>query len=516
MLRFSPSALRHALDEALTTHGVSADAGLCVAYSGGLDSTVLLHALARLSAGAADRRVRAVHVDHRLQAQSTEWARRCCVTARSLGVELLQVQVEVARHAGDGLEAAAREARYAALRAALYPGEVLLTAHHADDQLETLLLALLRGAGVRGLSAIPHVQPFGPGWLVRPLLAFPRGELAAWAQRERLEWVHDPSNENTGFDRNYLRHRVLPVLRERWPAAALSAARSAAHLHEGQRVLDAIAASDAAGASAGACLRVASLRALDPMRRRNVLREWIRRHGVRAPSARKLASIEHDMLNARADRVPCAALEGAELRRHGGLLYLLAALPALSGPDLAFDREWLAHRRLELPAGLGRLRLVPAHAASARARHTIAAEKLTWPLRVRFRAGGESLRPSGDAHHRKLKKLLQSARVLPWWRGRVPLIYSGERLVAVGDLWVAHEFAARDDAPSLRVVWEDAPAWQAAESAPDATPEAAPEPAAHSTPEPAPDPAPEPTPQAAPSPDHNDRGQPPKATRGPG
>lgn len=462
-----------------------ADMRLCLSYSGGLDSTVLLHAARRLCLEGAPWRLRAIHIDHGLQTSSAQWARHCADTASSLGVEFLQIRVQVAPEAPEGLEAAARRARYDALRVALRPQELLLTAHHADDQLETMLLALLRGAGLRGLSAMPVLQPFGGGWLLRPLLAFTRADLERWAKREHLQWIRDPSNEQISHDRNYLRHRIAPVLRERWPAGARSAARSAAHLAEAQAMLDELAAADLAAVSEGPCLNVEALRTYPAARRRQMLRYWLREAGVRAPSARKLAALEHDMLGAGSDRVPCVQLEGAQVRRYRGLLYCLRSLPAEPGhpvgaggsvPAPRDTLEWHIEQALELPEGLGRMRMQVldptgirsederSAAASGQALGEtgdppgIALSRLKSPLQVRFRQGGESLRPAGQAHRRKLKKLLQSAGVLPWWRERLPLVYSEGRLLAVGDLWIEQEFAARQGEPAARIVWEDRPA----------------------------------------------------------
>ncbi|HKR35581.1 MAG TPA: tRNA lysidine(34) synthetase TilS [Steroidobacteraceae bacterium] len=441
---FSPSALLACIESLVPR----TSAELCVAYSGGLDSTVLLHALARAIADRAHYRMRAAHVDHQLHPDSASWRGQCGRVAQSLQVEFVPLIVSVAASAEMGVEAAAREARYAALREILKPNEVLLTAHHADDQLETMLMALLRGAGLRGLSGVPSVQIFGGGWLARPLLEFGRAELEEWARAEQLQWLEDPSNVNTSFDRNFLRHRVLPALRERWPAAAHSATRSTAHLREAGRLLDMLAAADLETVAIGACLALPRLASLAPARRRNVLRHWIRQQGMRVPSTRKLATIERDLLIAREDRLPCVEWDGVQVRRHRGLLYCMRQRPSFEPADTL---AWNVSQVLELPAQLGRLRV------QRDALGGLAVARLPEALQVHFRHGGEELQPAGDAHHRKLKKLLQDARVLPWWRDRVPLIYAAERLVAVGDLWIAEEFAARGGEDALRIVWEERP-----------------------------------------------------------
>ena len=419
-----------------------------VAYSGGLDSTVLLVAIARIR-DELGKQVRALHIDHQLQQSSAHWAKRCERTADELDVPFRHVRVDV-NVGNEGVEAGARRARYDALRREMSDGEALLTAHHADDQLETMLLALLRGAGPRGLSASPAVRSFGPGWLVRPLLDFTRSDLERWAREEQLTWVADPMNESISFDRNYLRHEIVPRLRTRWPAAALSAVRSATLVHESAQLLETLAKIDMRSLGIDGCLDVSGLRELPGPRRRNVLRQWLRSHGVRAPSARRLAAIDHDMLVAQHDRVPSARVDGSEIRRHRNLLYCISTLPQV--PDSALS--WDVVSPFVLPRGLGELRLEPTVGSG------IATASLPRTLRVAFRRGGETLRAAGEAHRRSLKKRLQEANVLPWWRGRLPIIYAGDRLVAVGDLWVSAPFAAQAGEPGLRVVWIDKPAMQ--------------------------------------------------------
>jgi tRNA(Ile)-lysidine synthase len=424
------------------------DAAVCVAFSGGLDSTVLLHSFAQLAAEQGSYRVRAIHIDHGLHADSALWRDHCERQARALQVEFTAIRVNVIGIEEVGLEAAARDARYDAFVKELRAGEYLLVGHHADDQLETMLLALMRGAGVLGLGGMQVVEPFANGILLRPLWNFAREELEAWARAQALQWLTDPSNDNHSLDRNFIRHRIASALRERWPAAAQTALRSSQHLQEAWRTLEQLAAIDAGPAIDGDCLSVAALGALNPERRRNLLRYWIRRRGARAPSTRKLAGIEHDMLAASPDRVPCVGWDGWEIRRHRGWLYCEQKLPPLA-TELTLD--WPAHTSLELPAGLGTLRISPG------APGRLSAVKLPATLTVRFRAGGETLQPAGHAIHHKLKKLLQASAILPWWRERLPLVYAGKQLVAVGDLWIADEFAARNGEPAVSVVWEERP-----------------------------------------------------------
>lgn len=442
---FSPATLLASLERHLPA---GASGALCVGFSGGLDSSALLHALAIALRDHPRYHVRAIHIDHQLHPSSAQWQADCEQVARAVGVACFTRQVSVPLDSGAGTEASARTVRYAAFRELLQDGEALLTAHHADDQLETLLLALVRGAGVHGLAGMPACHAFGRGWHLRPLLDVPRAEIESWARQVGLRWLDDPSNRHTGFSRNYLRHEVIPLLRKRWPAITPTAARAAQHLGEAAELLDAIAAADLAAASVGQCLSVAALRVLDPPRRSNLLRHWLRKCGARSPSTRKLAGLEYDMLAAQNDRLPVVAWDDFEVRRYRELLYAGPASCAAPG-ERTLDWDWRSS--LQLGEGLGLLRTEIVRGQG------LARAKLPPSLYVGFRRGGEELQLPGHARHRDLKKLLQEADILPWWRQRIPLIHVREELVAVADLWIAHEFAAHSDEEGVRIFWEGHP-----------------------------------------------------------
>jgi tRNA(Ile)-lysidine synthase len=444
-MKFSPETLWAHLQPHLPSQ---AEAQLCVAFSGGLDSTVLLVALSHQLRSRRDFRLRAVHIDHRLQSASAQWTQHCFDLARTLDIDCVARQVSIDTEAEEGIEAAARTARYRALSEMLNPGEILLTAHHADDQLETVLLALARGAGLAGLAAMSPCQSFAHGTHVRPMLPFTRDEIEHWARSHSLAWISDPSNMNAQFSRNLLRSEVTPSLKRRWPSIARTASRSASHLADAESLLDELAMVDQREAQAGSCLRIASLASMSSARRRNLLRYWLRERGARAPSTRKLFALEQDMLNAADDRNPRVTWDGFEVRRYRGLLY---AGPSSPRPAVLHHFEWKWRDPLELGNGLGRLRVAP---SSTRG---LDEARLPAKLRVEFRQGGERLQPSGRAHHHELKKLLQEASVLPWWRKYVPLIWSGDALVAVGDLWIAEEFTTQTPTRAVEIVWERRP-----------------------------------------------------------
>lgn len=294
---------------------------LCVGFSGGIDSTALLAALAVRRN--AQTRLRALHVDHRLHAHSRRWAAQCKALAESFEVPLQVITAKVDRSRGTSLEAQARKARYDIFRRELAAGEVLLTAHHEDDQLETVLLQLFRGAGVAGLAAMPDLARFGHGWLARPLLPLSHASLELWARARRLVWIDDETNEDERFDRNYLRHQLLPLIKARWPGAAHSVSRSARHAAEAQRLLNALALADVERAAEGEALSVKALRRLSPDRRRNALRFWITQRGAQAPNTSRLDELAGPLLDARPEASPKVAWSGTVVQRRADLLWLM-------------------------------------------------------------------------------------------------------------------------------------------------------------------------------------------------
>jgi tRNA(Ile)-lysidine synthase len=420
-------------------------ASLCVAMSGGLDSTLLLVALARLfEQRKAAGGLRAIHVDHGLHPDSASWAAACREQARACAVPYDELRIVVPRGSGESPEAAARGARYAALAARLAAGEVLLTAHHADDQLETVLLQWLRGGGLQAMAGMAPLRRLGAdAWHGRPLLEFRREDLARWAVEQGLRWQEDPSNLDLRFDRNYLRLAVLPALRQRWPAVATTAGRAAGYARDALEAEAAGVEQDLPRVLAGSALELLPLQELPEVRQRAVLRAWLAGLGLPAPSARTLAALRQDMRVAAPDRIPTVRWPGAIVRRYRGRLHAAASLDSASCAGVWLPRAdaryaWSAQSTLEMLPGVG---------------NGLSRERLPARLEVRQRTGGEAFLPAGCAHHRPLRKWLQEHDVLPWRRGSLPLLYADSRLVAVADLGVAADFAARPDEPSWRIAW---------------------------------------------------------------
>lgn len=390
-----------------------------IAFSGGLDSTVLLHLLADYARTHTAPPLRAIHIHHGLQPAADAWPAHCEHVCANLGVELRVVHVQVAP--GASLEQAARDARYAAFTKVVGPGEVLFTGQHRDDQAETLLFRLLRGAGLRGLTAMPAQRPLGQGSLARPLLAIARQQLHAYAQAQGLTWIEDPSNSDTAFARNYLRGEVFPVLQQRWPQTSQNLARCAEHLGEAQGLLDEVAQADLAKAEEGAAawvgldsLALAVLAALSPARQRNALQYWLSQR-TRLPDARHWAGWA-DLRDAAADAQPTWRLADGRLLRSNGRIWWLSG-DWLQAPQGEF--AWADSAcELTLP-GNGSVRLT--------------APKPLAGLTVRYRQGGEVLELAGRGR-RDLKRLLNELQVPPFVRSRLPLLYQGERLLAVANL----------------------------------------------------------------------------------
>ena len=391
-----------------------------IAFSGGLDSTVLLHLLASLAKSDSLPPLSAVHIHHGLQAAADAWPQHCQAVCDALGVPLLIERVTV--QPGASLERAARDARYAVFSSLTQADSVLLTGQHRDDQAETLLFRLLRGAGVRGLSAMPAQRPVGQGTLVRPLLDISRAELEAYAQTHQLTWIEDPSNQDRQFSRNYLRHQVMPLLTGRWPQAQASMARSAAHLREAQGLLDELAQIDLAQASTPhdfqwlglPSLELAPLAALSAARQRNAISHWLE-------AFTQLPDSDHwsgwtDLCEAASDASPIWRLANGELHRSAGRVWWLSG-HWLRTPMIGAD--W------QVPSSPLRL--------ADNGRVMFDGQNPCGPLRIAYRQGGEVMHLA-DRGHRDLKRLLNERAVPGFVRGRLPLLFRGDELLAVANL----------------------------------------------------------------------------------
>ena len=430
--------LTRAIDAALAA---VPPAPVWIGLSGGVDSSTLLACAAR-STALRERGLRALHVHHGLHADADRWAEHAVAFAAQHKVPCSVTRVRVDAR-GQGIEAAARNARHAAFSAVLMPGATMLLAHHLEDQAETLLLRMLRGASVDGLGAMRPARALAAGSLLRPWLDQPRARIVEAARSLGIEWIEDPANADLRHDRSYLRQQVWPLLTGRFPALAERLARLAEHATSVSDELEGLAQrwlAELAGPNSRS-LSVAGLLALGDALFGAVLRRFARSLGVAPPGFHELGRLRREVLLAAVDANPILRWDGCEFRRYREHLYLLPQVATQSAPKI--ELSWAAGvAALELPAGLGQLRLVDGRG-----------EAIPAPidLTVRWRRGGECLRPAGSAHTRELRLLFQERGVPTWQRERVPLLFHGKELMAavgvassqrLGELW-----------PGISVVW---------------------------------------------------------------
>lgn len=414
---------------------------VAVALSGGLDSVVLLDILARL----APRRrfhLSGVHVNHQLSANAPQWARFCRALCRARGIPLRVAKVTVPR--GDSVEATARDARYEAFRG--LRADYIVLAHNQDDQAETLLLQLLRGAGVKGLAAMPlvRVEDRGPR-IVRPLLDVSRGEIERYARQRKLDWIEDESNVDTYYLRNFLRHDVLPVLATRYPGYRTTLARSARNFADAAQLLDELGARDAEGCLENGALAVAALRRLTPARAKNLLRYFLSARGVAMPGADRLDEALRQAVTAKGDAKVLVELGGARLRRFASRLYVVRDSGA---PPAVHAKTWRGQKTVAL-SELGGLLVFERTRGAGISLARLEARRVT----IGVRRGGERLQPDRRRPRRSLKNLFQEARIPPWQRDRTPLLSCDGDLVWAAGVGIDCRYQAAGDEPAIRPVW---------------------------------------------------------------
>lgn len=426
-------------------HGLTCplpDAPLLVGFSGGLDSTVLLHRLLRQRSGGGTDRLRAIHVHHALQPEADDWAEHCRQTCVEWDIPLQVVHMEVNRHSGLGLEAAARAARYAAFRSAMRNDDVLVLAHQRDDQAETFLLRALRASSLDGLRGMAAWRRFDPGWLWRPLLQCSRAQLLIEAQQHQLRWIDDPSNARADADRNFLRLQVLPLLRQRWPHADAALARSADLAAEAAGLLQDQDQADLARACEvhSTWLSVPALTALPAARQSRVLRAWVLALHLPPIPARGIDAVLGTLLPARHDAEAIFAWAGVRIARWRDRLH---AGPIPKPLPRDWQVSWSGHQPLPLPTG-GELELIGAPGFGA-------------PLHVHGRRGGERIRLRG--HHHALKQVLQTLDIPPWERRQMPLLSDADgQLLAAGDGIVSAAFGQWLGQTGASLRWQPAAA----------------------------------------------------------
>jgi len=412
---------------------------LWVAYSGGCDSHVLLHSLAALRSEITSE-IKAIHINHGLSPLANEWEEHCRVICEQLDVPYVAISVDASKKKTSP-EEAARHARYAEWKKLLNKDEIIFLAHHQDDQAETVLLQLLRGSGVKGLAAMPAQQNFSLGLLCRPMLGFLRKEIVSYAVEQNLNWIDDPSNFDTDFDRNFLRHDVVPLLETRWPSLKKTLSRSATHQADADQLLTELAFQDWHHVHEKSQINISALVKLSQKRQRNILRYWIANVcELILPDTVHLQRILDEVLTAAEDAKPEVIWRGGEVRRYQGLLY---AQKKHIEPE---NNTVLIWDDIEKPLVLNNNGLKLSATSSMGA--GLSQDKLkSAEISLKFRQGGESCRPVGRGQTHQLKKLFQEWQIPPWRRASVPLIYvNGELAQVVGHCY-CESFAASEGEP---------------------------------------------------------------------
>jgi len=424
-----------------------------VALSGGLDSSVLLHALVKANQALAQPlALAALHINHQLSPSSLEWQVHCQSVAESLGVDFFTETVNVDID-GKGIESAARDARYSVFTRFLSAQDCLLMGHHADDQSETMLLRLMRGAGVLGLSGIPITRALGDSCLLRPLLQQTREQLRAYAKEHALSWVEDESNDSEAFDRNYLRHQVMPLLAERWPQVNKRLTKTALHLQETHTLLHDLGRIDLQSLDArheryGVSIDWKALKQLSPERISNVMRYWCESQALSVPDSDQMQQIHEQFFSSSAMLTSAIVNWGdVELRQFNQRLYLMRRLEKFSSDknEITWDRK------TDFDMGSAGTLVLSKDSGRGIAFPDVFDEG---SISIRWRVGGERCTPEGRSSSQTVKKLLQEYKLETWLRDRVPLIYIGEQLAAVGDLWVCQEFASKEGDAVVNVSWD--------------------------------------------------------------
>jgi len=421
-----------------------AHSSILIGLSGGVDSVVLLHLLHKLAARFSWQ-LSALHVHHGISPNADAWADFCADLCARHHISLHIEHVDIAPLRAHGIEAAARKLRHAAFSG--HHCDFVALAHHADDQAETLLLQLLRGAGARGAGAMPLLAGCDRSpRLLRPLLHCSRREILDYAVAHGLRWIEDESNADDSYPRNFLRHRVMPLLDEKFPSYRGTLARSAQHFAEASGLLDELAQQDAARAIDAETLAVAALQALSLPRAKNLLRYFLHRIGAPMPQAAQLDDMLHQLTCARPDAAVCITYGDWQVRRYSAKVHVLQTLGE-------FDRNlvlpWHGEPVISWLALNMRLHFDPAQGAGINL-----AKLLHAPVTLRFRNGGETLRPGLNAATRTLKNLLQEHRVPPWRRDRLPLLYCGDELVCVPGVAIAAEYQATASAAGVQLLEE--------------------------------------------------------------
>ena len=422
---------------------VPATGRVWIAYSGGMDSSMLLHLFAR-NMRKLESEITAVHVNHNLSPFSESWASHCRTICEKENIEFKEISINARKIKGCSQEAYARELRYSALEEVIGKSDLLLTAHHKNDQAETLIQQLMRGAGPEGLAGMPKIKKFGHGWLARPLLEYTREQVKDYVKIHGVKWIEDESNLNTDIDRNFIRSHVIPCLQQRWPSAVEIMSRSARHQSDVVDLLKEIAAYDLeiTRGDKPDILNISQLKKLTETRMRNIIRYWLKQNNHQPPSAVVMDNIIKELIYAGKDRMPCIKWHATEIRRYRDNIYVMKPFKR---PQADTFISWNMDKPLDIDYG----NLVATRVTG----RGIRTESINGNMvEVCFRNGGEKIRLTGRKGTHEVKKLFQEYGVPPWLRSRVPLLYVDGKLAAVTGYWIDECFSAKSSEQGWEVL----------------------------------------------------------------
>ena len=423
----------------------SANNQIFVGYSGGVDSHVLLHLLANTVV--PKKHVTAVYVHHGLQDCADDWQIHCKKIARNLGLNFLALQVNGHAKKGDSPEESARNARYQAFNQLITKNSVLLFAQHRQDQVETVLLQLFRGAGLKGLSAMPETTQMGAGLLLRPFLDSSQEDIINYANQHALHWVEDPSNQNDAYDRNYLRHQIIPLIERRWKGVDKAVLRSARHCSQAQQLLASRAKSEMLLVydENNQSLNIADLLLKEIAQQQWIIREWMAYLNLRMPSVKLLERILTDVLLAKKDANPVIQHENCNIRRYQNRLCAVWDKPKVSPST---EVIWQNIQQALYLTDQSKLQLMASESGIAKRYFNDAL------VQIKYRTGGEKIALAHRTGRHSLKKLFQEEKIPPWKRENIPLIYINGKIAAIADLWVSAEFYSEAVEPCLKITWQ--------------------------------------------------------------
>ena len=472
MTELTPEAMQQTLNELLQSSGVTPSTPLTfvVGLSGGIDSVVLLHLLSSLpsylpfSSSSSEEStdlpflnstaqntsnhfffLKAIHINHQLQSNANEWQLFCVSLCEKLNIPIECIFVNAHAKQGEGPEAAARKARYEAFNSVLNEDDVLLTGHHLDDQIETIFLQMLRGTGVDGAAGIRFISQFSTSFLIRPLLIYSRKSIEEYARKNNINWINDPTNDEINFDRNYLRHQILPVLEKRWPSYRETLSRFSSNIRQASELLNEIAEKDYLlikeddTQSFAHCLDINKLKELSISRQNNLVRHWLSVEGYSPPSKNLLTQI-HAAIAARIDASPIVSWANVELRRYKNKIYLLDKNREKIPQNFSLKiSNWRQGERVKIP-GYGVLELMSSENDGIKS-SCFSSED----IQIKLRQGGEKCKPKNRNKSQVLKKIFQEKNIPPWCRDTIPIVFIDGEIAAVVNEFYCSPFAAENE-----------------------------------------------------------------------